>query len=211
MGKTSTRQDLPLSGYADRLSARPGEALDIKVSSLSQQLYQASLVRVRYADPNPEGPGVKLENIPSSWEGTYPSREQKFFPGSYGRVDSTGSLCRLEDFSALITLWPTRPGSGKQTLVSHQDSTSGWSLFLDDEGCLAAKLGKAGDTQKFRLEGSLRERKWYQAWLTYDAQTSKLSLGKAILDPGLKIEDQTGSSADYAFQGVSQELSLIHI
>ena len=106
MGKTSTRQDLPLSGYADRLSARPGESLDIKVSSLSQQPYQASLVRVRYADPNPEGPGVKLENIPSSWEGTYPSREQKFFPGSFGRVDSTGSLCRLEDFSALITLWP---------------------------------------------------------------------------------------------------------
>ena len=70
MGKTSTRQDLPLSGYADRLSARPGESLDIKVSSLSLQPYQASLVRVRYADPNPEGPGVKLENIPSSWEGT---------------------------------------------------------------------------------------------------------------------------------------------
>ncbi|MCH2298903.1 MAG: hypothetical protein MK441_13510, partial [SAR324 cluster bacterium] len=98
MGKTSTRQDLPLSGYADRLSARPGESLDIKVSSLSQQPYQASLVRVRYADPNPEGPGVKLENIPSSWEGAYPSREQEFFPGSYGRVDSTESLCRLEDF-----------------------------------------------------------------------------------------------------------------
>ena len=66
MGKNSTRQDLPLSGYADRLSARPGESLDIKVSSLSQQPYQASLVRVRYADPNPEGPGVKLENITSS-------------------------------------------------------------------------------------------------------------------------------------------------
>ena len=209
MGKTSTRQDLPLSGYADRLSARPGESLDIKVSSLSQQPYQASLVRVRYADPNPEGPGVKLENIPSSWEGTYPSREQKFFPGSYGRVDSTGSLCRLEDFSALITLWPTRPGSGEQTLISHQDSTSGWSLFLDDEGCLAAKLGKAGDTRKFRLEGSLRERKWYQAWLTYDAQTSKLTLGKAILDPGLKSEDQTGSSTDYAFESVSQEIPFL--
>ena len=59
MGNNSTRQDLPLSGYADRLSARPGESLDIKVSSLSQQPYQASLVRVRYADPNPEGPGVK--------------------------------------------------------------------------------------------------------------------------------------------------------
>ncbi|NBR20580.1 MAG: hypothetical protein EBT88_09635, partial [Proteobacteria bacterium] len=175
MGKNSTRQDLPLSGYADRLSARPGESLDIKVSSLSKQPYQASLVRV--------------------WEGTYPSREQKFFPGSYGRVDSTGSLCSLEDFSALITLWPTRPGTSEQTLISHQDSTSGWSLFLDDEGCLAAELGKAGDTQKFRLEGSLRERKWYQAWLTYDAQTSKLTLGKAILDPGLKSEDQTGSSS----------------
>ena len=124
-------------------------------------------------------------------------------------MDSTGSLCRLENFSALITLWPTRPGSGEQTQISHQDSTSGWSLFLDDEGCLAAELGKAGDTQKFRLEGSLRERKWYQAWLTYDAQTSKLTLGKAILDPGLKSEDQTGSSSDYAFESVSQEIAFL--
>ena len=106
MGKTSTRQDLPLSGYADRLSARPGESLDIKVSSLSQQPYQASLVRVRYAAPNPDGPGVKLENIPSIWEGAYPTREQKFFPGSYGvsseKIFKPCSLRRSKTIALLL-------------------------------------------------------------------------------------------------------------
>ena len=53
----SDQKFIPLSGYTDRLSARPGDMVEVRVSSLSLKPFQASLVRVRYADPNPEGPG----------------------------------------------------------------------------------------------------------------------------------------------------------
>ena len=45
----------PLLGYADQLSARPGETVEVKVSSYLEGEYTARLVRTICADPNPEG------------------------------------------------------------------------------------------------------------------------------------------------------------
>ena len=125
------------------------ENLDIKVSSLSnnpiRQAWFGSVMPTRIRK-------VPELNRKISLRVGEPILQAEIFQGPM-EEGFNGSL-RLEDFSALITLWPTRPGTSEQTLISHQDSTSGWSLFLDDEGCLAAELGKAG-IQKFRLEGSL--------------------------------------------------------
>ena len=79
---------VPLVGYLDRWSARPGEAIAVKVSSLLGTPYAADLVRIIHADPNPAGPGMKLEPVPSMWAGDYPSRIQPVVPGSYGVVDA---------------------------------------------------------------------------------------------------------------------------
>ena len=206
---SSTKRYLPLAGYADKLSARPGDSVAVKVSSLLEEPYHASLVRVRYADPNPEGPGVQTEEIRVDWEGQFPSREQKFYPGSYGRVDSAGSLSKLASFTVLITLWPTLPGSSEQTLISHQHAASGWRLFLNKQGCLTVELGNGEHVKSFSLDGPLRERKWYRAWVGFDSETSGLTLGKSILDPGLNREDQSQSSKDFAFKNVSHEIPLM--
>ena len=58
---------VPLIGYVDRFSARPGERIAVKVSSQSDQPYRADLVRIIHADPNPAGPGIKLEQIVSDF------------------------------------------------------------------------------------------------------------------------------------------------
>ena len=72
----------PLLGYTDRLSARPGETVQVKVSSGLEGEYQASLVRIICADPNPEGSGVVEEAVDGGFVGTYPARVQPFTPGS---------------------------------------------------------------------------------------------------------------------------------
>ena len=77
---SSTKRYLPLAGYADKLSARPGDSVAVKVSSLLEEPYHASLVQVRYADPNPEGPGVQTEEIRVEGECllyTYPSQRDR--------------------------------------------------------------------------------------------------------------------------------------
>jgi N,N-dimethylformamidase len=79
---------VPLAGYLDRLSARPGEAIAVKVSSQLGSPYAADLVRIIHADPNPAGPGMKLEPVASSFAGQYPSRAQAVTPGSYAVVEA---------------------------------------------------------------------------------------------------------------------------
>ena len=64
---------IPLIGYADRWSARPGETVAFKVSSRSAEPYRARMVRVISADPNPAGPGIKEEAVASDIEGSWPS------------------------------------------------------------------------------------------------------------------------------------------
>jgi N,N-dimethylformamidase len=73
---------VPLIGYVDRFSARPGERIAIKVSSQLDRPYGADLVRIIHADPNPAGPGIKLEDVPAAFAGAYASRFQPVHLGS---------------------------------------------------------------------------------------------------------------------------------
>ena len=63
---------VPLIGYVDRFSARPGETVAVKVSSELGDPYRADLVRIIHGDANPGGPGLKFEEVPASSAGIYP-------------------------------------------------------------------------------------------------------------------------------------------
>ena len=90
----TTSNDIPLIGYADRLSASPGETVEFKVSSRSEQPFEARLVRVVCGDPNPDGPGVKENPVPSDFEGSWPSRAQDAHLGSHARVQTPARRAR---------------------------------------------------------------------------------------------------------------------
>ncbi|MEM7226809.1 MAG: N,N-dimethylformamidase beta subunit family domain-containing protein, partial [Pseudomonadota bacterium] len=159
---------IPLIGYADRLSARPGETLEIKVSSQSDAPYQASLVRIRSADPNPEGPGIREAPVEAAFAGSYPSRRQEAKLGSYAVVDETGPLQSLASFTIAATIWPTLPAR-RQAVISW----AGGRLGLDDQGHLTGELGNT----LLRYDGPLQERRWVRIWLSFDGETGRLSLG----------------------------------
>jgi N,N-dimethylformamidase len=109
---------LPLTGYLDRISARPGETIGVKVSSTLAGPYAADLIRIIHADPNPDGPGLKYQDIPSDFAGAYRSRHQSVSPGSYGVIDAAMArhtvrpvpLNSLEGFVRQIIGWRTKPG-----------------------------------------------------------------------------------------------------
>jgi len=62
---------IPLIGYVNKLSARPGDTLEFKVSSTFNVPFQASLVRIRCSDPNPAGPGIREKSVDASFTGQY--------------------------------------------------------------------------------------------------------------------------------------------
>jgi N,N-dimethylformamidase len=54
---------LPLAGYAERLSARPGQTLRFHVANATDARVVACVVRVRCADPNPAIGGIRTEPV----------------------------------------------------------------------------------------------------------------------------------------------------
>ena len=101
---------IPLIGYSDRLSVAPGERIEFKVSSSLDKPYEAGLVRIRSGDPNPEGPGIKELSLDAAFSGSYPSRFQPVFRGSYATVADHPSLTIRGSFTLSARIWPTLPG-----------------------------------------------------------------------------------------------------
>ena len=122
---------IDLIGYTNRLSARPGEALDFKVSCKTRTSVKARLYRSISADANPSGMGV-VETCcddlfaPLEFEG----REQKFTPGSHAvtaeRISYVGS--GKVEFS--VTVKPTILTGKPQTIMSLGNK----EIALDGEG-----------------------------------------------------------------------------
>src|SRR5471030_2557475 len=82
-----TNVTAPLIGYADRISVRAGQKIAFKVSSTAAEPYNASLIRIVRGDPNPDGPGVKFEDHSEHFDGRFPSREQRAWPGSSALIE----------------------------------------------------------------------------------------------------------------------------
>ncbi len=160
---------IPLTGYTDRLSGRPGDRITFMVSSNAKQDYEVQLTRVICADPNPDGPGTLVEEVDSTINGYYPSRVQEFYPGSYVRVENQYSLDGDGSFSLTANIYPTLLNGKNQTILAMGDA----ALFIDTNGCLSARLGKA----EISIEKPLRANNWYcGVEVNYDAQNGILNL-----------------------------------
>ncbi len=170
---------LPLIGYTDRLSVRPGETIDFKVSSASEDPYCARLVRVVSADPNPAGPGLIEHELAASFDGSYPSRVQQFFPGSYGHVETGNKFPALKAFTLTADIWPTMVSGKEQSIICLADSErSIVTLGLDANGAIVASVDVTGRAVvTVRTDTPLTERRWYRIWLTYNEKSDELSVG----------------------------------
>lgn len=183
---------IPLTGYGDRLSARPGETIAFKISSDGDAPYDARLVRIVSADPNPEGPGIIEEAIDADFAGSYPSRIQPFYPGSYAKTQSDDPLPGLDGFTAIATIWPTTPLKEDQAILAHWDGSAGFALMVGAGGKLKARIGTEGGQTEISLGEPLRERQWYRAWASFDGQT--LALGQLPLGNALAAEQADSAS-----------------
>ena len=128
--------EIPITGYADRFSLAPGEKINFKISSTSNDPYRAKLIRVISGDPNPEGPGLIEEDIESDFSGVYPSRRQTTNLGSYVRVPSNNSFNPSGGFTLGATIWPTKITIHDQCIISQFNSAqdAGMALFVGPKG-----------------------------------------------------------------------------
>ena len=182
---TSSAPPIPLLGYADRLSGRPGDTIAFKVSSRLSEDFHARLVRIISADPNPDGPGMIEEDVAADFAGTYPSREQTFYPGSYVRIDAPVPVPAETDLRVEALIWPTRLGRGEQVVLAIGDTelavTADGRLFAEHRG------------QRVTGAMPLKERAWYRIWLAIDREAGKLIVGHARL--GARVPEEVADVA----------------
>lgn len=188
-------QEIPLVGYVDRFSVRPGETVGFKVSGTSAEPYQAKLVRVVSCDPNPEGPGIIEHEIAAEFTGAHATREQTFHRGSYMSANGA-ALDGLESFTLAATIWPTTPKRGLQGVLTRTDAEggSGFALAIDKDGAVACLGG-----QRVAVGKPLVNRRWYRVWASYDAESGQLKVGQAPLKSRADADD--AGEAEVAFDG----------
>ena len=162
-----------LLAYADKVSVRPGDSLDVKVSCDGPTSYEAVIVRILCASDDPSGPGLREEVVPTPANGTYPGRYQPIHAGSHAIVDAAPDLAGLGSFTVACAIWPTTPSRGEQTLVgTWQDGAAGgFALLIDDAGRLALRLATASGPQDVTLGSALVSRTWYLVRASFDADS----------------------------------------
>ncbi len=177
---------IPLIGYCDRLSGRPGDKIEFKVSSTAAAPYHAQLVRSVSADPNPAGPGIIEEEVAADFAGAYPSRGQPFFPGSYARITLKGAAPAIRSFTVIANIWPTLPGNGRAQAVfswNSAGSDDGFVLMLDADGYPSVRIGDAqGHAVTASTDRAVKNRAWVRIWASFDADDKRLEVGVAPLE-----------------------------
>ncbi len=159
---------IPIIGYCDPLSVRPGQTIGFKVSCATEGAFSARLLRSICADANPDGPGIVEEAVEASLTGDYRARQQAFNPGSYALVQQGPAV--EGDVTLAATIWPTLPGDGEQAILS----AGGLELYLDSSGALAASAG--GVTVS--TGEPLLTRQWYAVRLSYDAVSGTVTVAQ---------------------------------
>ena len=167
-------------GYSDRISVRPGERIDFKVSCEDgAHRFQAQIVRVICGDHHPDGPQLKLEPVETPVTGQYPGYHQPIHAGSFVVVPEMPELAELPGFTVQALIWPTLPDRGPQTIISQwlADPGCGFTLHIDAGGRLAATIGDGrGVCETVRARGALAPRTWYLVAATYDRSTREMQL-----------------------------------
>ena len=154
-------------GYADHMSAQPGDTVKFMVSS-SAPRYRADIIRLIHGDANPKGPGVK-ETVVETPRQRRLSRQAS---GAAARLVRDGAR---QPGASLVAASRSPRGSrrrdtireapggtapnGDQGIVTKwsEADKSGYGLFIEDDGRLAVWLGeKGGRVEKVRAETALR-------------------------------------------------------
>lgn len=188
-------------GYSDRVSAAPGECIQVKVSCDNIKQYDANLIRVIHGDINPSGPGYREQIIPLKLGGPFAGRFQRINMGSYAIVDHAPAYHTQQSFGLQVLIWPTLPGRGSQTILSQEDpeTGTGFRLHLNPQGTVAFDIAVNG-TQQARVSTGTRlvAERWYLVSASYDANTGALTVLQHPLKPYPKIGDacEAVSNAD---------------
>jgi len=177
---------IPLIGYSDRLSVRPGETISFKVSSESVASFTASLFRSYSSDPNPTGVGIFEESSEQFFPTkSFKSRKQNHYPGSYAISVDEISLPINTSFKFSINFFNTLRKNYSQTLIS----INNLRLFLNEESKITCEFSN----KVLTISKTIKIKNWYNLELGFNAQKNEIFLKQTNIQNNFLEEEVTSS------------------
>ena len=137
-------------GYADPLSVRAGDALNVCISCDVPGEYDATLVRLISGDARPHGTGFREIAVDASLRGRYKAEQQPLLPGSYAVLPD---LPATDAPTVVFYLYPTLLEPRDQTVIRGGNVR----VAVNVSGLVVA----IGDS-RVEVAAALLERRWYR-------------------------------------------------
>jgi N,N-dimethylformamidase len=183
---------LPVTGYLDRFSHRPGETFSAFVSMKTPGACRVRLVKVVSGDPNPDGPGLILQDRAAIFDTTFTGRNQSISLGSCAIVDRvpTGDTEQARTWTLLVC-----PGITDidQVVMAEQTDGAAAILRLGPGGASAEVTGPSGTT-RFKVDAPIRKGRWYRLWLSVQS-TGDAVLGQQAAAGGIASIAQASAAS----------------
>ncbi|AMJ59750.1 N,N-dimethylformamidase beta subunit family domain-containing protein [Bosea sp. PAMC 26642] len=179
---------LPITGYVDRWSVRPGEELSVMVAVEGGGRYGARVARVICGDPNPQGPGYR--EVPVAWEleGEHEGEERLIARGSWVDIPEL-DLGSGRSVAFCATIWPTLLSAGKQAVLNWNNRGATLTLGITPDGAFC-RLVAPGGTTLTTTGVALTERAWHDIACLYDPATGALSIAQSPRKPRLDHDER---------------------
>ncbi len=184
-----TQTELPITGYLDRFSHRPGETFSAFVSVRDAGAYRARLARVLSGDPNPDGPGLRFEDFSHRFDRSLPGRRQLIRHGSCGIVDAGPVRDATSACTWTALVYPTLPDDGR-VLLAEEGSDAGIALLIGERGA-TARLTFAASTIEVATGTAMQMARWYRVWCSADPATGRVFVGQQPLDGEAPVVAET--------------------
>lgn len=172
--------ELPITGYLDRFSHRPGETFTAHVSLRDPGRYRVRLVRVISGDPNPTGPRLQFQDLSDRLDRTHDGARQPIALGSCATVPRTPSRNprAAATWTALV-----RPGTKAdgQAVIAEYDDRSSLVLLVGGSGTRADLRGPSGTTT-VTAAAPMHVGHWYRVWVSADPDSGSVLVGHQALD-----------------------------
>lgn len=148
-------KNIPLIGYTDKLSLRPGETVSFKVSSTLKKSFSASLKRSISADPNPKGIGIVEKDASKYFKtSSFKSRKQSFNPGSYAISKTPIKVSIKKNLNLSVIIFPTLFSSKKQTILAFDNI----EIYINSNRVTSIRVGN----NSISIKEPLILRSWYK-------------------------------------------------
>lgn len=172
--------ELPVTGYASHLSARPGERIDFFVSTTASR-YSARIIKMRRRIDD-------FEHVVSKIEGEHDGKLQRLRPGSFGVLASPPARWP-GDIVIRFVMSPTRLEQDRAGIMSFGPDKG---LFIEGDRLVLCAGGSEA-----RGDFALAVGHWHHVTMSFDVANGRIRLALSAVGHPISVTETEAAIEDF--------------